>query len=359
MKKPPNLLLLVLMCLVCCPAEAAEPDIVSSASSVNNANSVNMRVLSYNVWMVPIQGKRSTERAKIIGSGLGCYDLVFLQEVFGDKSKDRILSNTSSGFSVRYRGEKDTLLDSGAITLSRNCITKCKFKKFGTCRGPQCYSGRGILYVQIRLPNGVLLDTFNIHLQAMEPDADVRCSQINDLKSMIECYNDGCNPVLIAGDFNIIGENPEYYCLLERLPGYRDVWTEVNAGCPGYTWDPVKNDWGDEDHHESKKSQRLDYIFIRDGSCASISVQCASVDFDNKKKTGRKRLLKSNCIFPSDHFGIGSYLTVTPTGFSGTDTIIQTAPSPSDMVPLPTAETSIIEGEATETAEVPLQLNGN
>ena len=294
------------------PNHAAEP-----------ANTINLRVLSYNVWMVPIQGKRSVERAQIIGPRLRCFDLVFLQEAFGDKSKQRILGGAGPKFSSRYRGEKETLLDSGAITLTKNCITKCSFRKFSTCRGPQCHSGRGILYVQIRLPNGILLDTFNVHLQAMEPDADIRCSQLRDLLSMIECKNDGCNPVLVAGDFNIIGENPEYYCLREKLCGYRDAWTEINPSCAGYTWDPVKNDWGDEDHDESRKSQRLDYIFVRDGHCASWAIQCSNVEFNHKVNTGRRRLFKSACIFPSDHFGVGAQLQLQPTLAAATVSVDQ------------------------------------
>lgn len=287
-------------------------DSYSPAQTINDGT-VFFNVLTQNTYMVPIQSKLKNKRSKIIGTGMRQYDVAFLQEAFGNKVKDSIAQCAGGCFSFRYAPLKDTVVDSGQVTFGKFRICKCDFKPYSTCRGGQCLSGRGILYVQFQLPNGMVLDTFNVHLQAIEKDDYIRRVQLTDLMTFVCSKNNGDIPVMIAGDFNVIAENCEYRYLRNRLCGFRDVWYEARPHDPGYTWNPTVNTWGsDSNYNESRLCQRLDYVFVRDGRTAAWSISDAQLAFTHKNPSDSDRRGIPECIHAADHFGVQVQLALTP-----------------------------------------------
>jgi endonuclease/exonuclease/phosphatase family metal-dependent hydrolase len=270
-----------------------------------------INVLTYNVWMVPIQRKMAKARAEAIGKSIGKYDIIFLQEAFtaGIRKTIATYANKKRTLINRYQTRVAFKLNSGKFTLGKFEIVKTSFRKFKNCAGIQCVSGKGVLYVQIRLPSGALVDTFNTHLQAYEKDNWIRKWQLIEAMNFVDRVNDGDIPVIFAGDFNVIADSNEYPILKDMLDGFKDVWEETNPTKPGYTWNPEINPWATFDYNESALLQRLDYIFVRDGRLGSWKIKSSKLTF-NTEKSWFGVFKRPNYIFASDHFGVAAKLTL-------------------------------------------------
>lgn len=277
-----------------------------SAALVKN----EIKVLTLNTWMIPVLRKMAKARAEAIGRELGNYDISLMQEAFTPGVR-KTMATLAKEHDFHNRYQKSTFLkiNSGMYTFTRFEITKTDFMRFYNCGGPQCLSTKGILYTQIKLPSGELVDLFNTHLQAYEDDHRVRRFQMKNAMKFVNKINDGSLPVIFAGDFNVIGETPEYDTLMKELGNFTDVWRVLRPNDPGFTWDPSINNWARYDFKESHLLQRLDYIFIRDGEDTKISVKEVSLAFD-EQKMWYGVYFRPNYIFVSDHFGVEATLVI-------------------------------------------------
>jgi endonuclease/exonuclease/phosphatase family metal-dependent hydrolase len=270
-----------------------------------------LKVLTLNTWMIPVQRKMARARAEAIGRELHQYDLAFLQEVFTTGVRNTITNNIVDDDLKRRYFRNLGYLNSGLVTFSRFEITKSSFMRFADCGGIQCVSAKGVLYLQIKLPSGDLVDLFNTHLQAYEKDAHIRARQLKKAMDFINRHNDGTNPAIFAGDFNVIAEIQEYHGMMGLLGQFKDVWAEINPKDPGYTWDPSINYWAEYDYDESELLQRIDYIFIRDGQHSKWSIMSAELAY-NTEKEWYGVYKNANQIFVSDHFGVEATLKLIP-----------------------------------------------
>lgn len=267
-----------------------------------------LNILTLNTWMIPLQRKMAKARAEAIGKNLTKYDLAFFQEAFSAGIRKTIATNAKqSEFFNRYQVSSAFQLNSGKFTLGRLKITKTGFKPFTRCGGLQCLAGKGVLYVQFMLANGKLIDTFNTHLQAYEKDVKIRQHQLKEAITYVNKINNGSLPALFVGDFNVIASTSEYSSLTNKLFGFRDVWPEVNAGDPGFTWNPSVNYWAKYDYDESTLLQRLDYIFVRDGKESFWHVNSAALAF-NEEVSWKGVYIMPRKTYASDHFGVEAEL---------------------------------------------------
>lgn len=273
--------------------------------STNVLASTTINVLTLNTWMIPIQGKKAKTRAKIIGKNISEFDLVFLQEAFTRKVRKTIRNNTTLKFTDLYIYQRGNILGSGLYNFSKFQITKKDFMPFKSCRNIQCASDKGVLYMQVKLPNGIFIDTFSTHLQAYQKDAKVRIKQLIEAKAFIDELSDGTLPALFVGDFNTIASTDEYSSLSKFLIGYHDVWLDYRPSDNGYTWNPDINSWANDDEEESVQKQRIDYIFVKDGKSLKWTVKEAEVVFNDLYSYG------SESLFVSDHFGLYSKLELS------------------------------------------------
>lgn len=269
-----------------------------------------IKVLTLNTWMIPLQRKMAKARAEAIGRELGNYDIAMMQEAFtAGIRKTMATVAKSSNLSNCYQTRKPFRINSGMYSFTRFEVTKTDFMRFFNCRGVQCFSGKGVLYMQIKLPNGQRIDLFSTHLQAYEKDRRVRNRQLKRVIKYINRKNDKSIPVIFVGDFNIIAETQEYNELVLKLDGFRDVWKTGRPNDDGFTWNPSINTWAKYDYDESQLLQRLDYIFIRDGKRASISIKDVNFAF-NSKKVWYGVYKNPQSTFVSDHFGVEANLLI-------------------------------------------------
>ena len=183
-------------------------------------------------------------------------------------------------------------------------------------RGIRARSAHGFIFARIylRYPD-IAVDTYVVHLNSTgdSPNkCDLPCKQ-GMLKQLREGIHERSAssgfPVLIMGDFNIGGPNPEnrtaqkcngnegYKDIMEQLAYPKDVWMEAHPNEPGTT-------------HMGKTPQRIDFMFIPDdpylvNSPFEITLK---TPVTNQKKDWTVRIRDWNG--DSDHHGLEAELEV-------------------------------------------------
>lgn len=279
--------------------------LVMAFCSFNILAGTTINLLTLNTWMIPIQGKMAYERAGLIGKNVSEYDLVFLQEAFRRNLRKKIKNNSSKNFTGLYAYQSGNVLGNGLYNLSKFTITQKAFMPFVNCRSVQCAASKGVLYMQVKLANGFIIDTFSTHLQAYQKDARIRAKQLKQAIKFINKMNNGDLPVLLVGDFNIIASTSEYSSFSHLLNGFKDAWLDYRPSDNGFTWNPDINTWANYDEDESIQYQRIDYIFVKDGKQLKWNIIDINVMFNHSYTT------QSGPMFVSDHFGLSSRLELT------------------------------------------------
>lgn len=255
-----------------------------------------LTVSTLNAWGIPFFSKKLSERFFKIGKESVRSDVLGLQEVF--HGSGQIVRALQAGQSFVYPPGSFPWLRSGLMFITKHKVTNKKHFPFPDCKGIQCVVDRGILYMQIQLPGGQLINLFNLHLQAYEEHRETRRMQLKKIEKVLKERSQDGLPIIVLGDFNVMDSGPELKIVKAAMRGFRDVWKEKGEGA-GHTWDPEKNPWA-EHEGESQMLQRLDYIFVKDGVERAWEVEAVHVDFN---KEG---------MFLSDHFGVRAKLRLRP-----------------------------------------------
>jgi endonuclease/exonuclease/phosphatase family metal-dependent hydrolase len=217
-------------------------------------------------------------------------DIILLQEAWSAKARQSAPRNR--GWNIaRAAGQHSFFQQSGLVTLSKFPILGGKFYPFSRATFPDRFVNKGVLKITILLPDGIVLNVWNVHLQDGGPP-EIRACQIRELVSHMQAAEDGQIADLVAGDFNC-------------TPGsvlYRELETTLGSSLqhigrtePFITWDALSA--------KPNAGQTLDYVFVRNRTRLE-SVQAAQhVAFT---AADRKQRL-------SDHFGIEAVVNFTPT----------------------------------------------
>ncbi len=225
-------------------------DDVQFSMSVSVVPTDAVRILSYNVWMVTT-GEDKKERAKTIPRKLKGYDVIILQEAFGDDERDILLSGYKDSEDIRHDGlyadypyqtnvlgreGRDHFVedDGGVVIVSKWPIERTFQKSYGdVCYGglsplppsftygsADCLADKGILYALINI-RGNHYHVFGTHTDAGDDveDRDAREKQFEIIHKLIGEMNlPQDEPVIIAGDLNVdLHEDAEYQYMLNTL----------------------------------------------------------------------------------------------------------------------------------------------
>jgi endonuclease/exonuclease/phosphatase family metal-dependent hydrolase len=184
------------------------------------------------------------------------------------------------------------------VLLSKYPILKADLLKFSNCAGMDCLSNKGAVYVQVSVPGVGPVDVLGTHLSSDGRDS-LRSSQIRQVLSMLPS-DETTGPILLAGDLNFHSESIPYSELVSEA-GFRDSHAEYRAFHPGlsnvewfgFSYDPSRNSniaW----LRPTSRSERLDYIWVKDGNCVRVDVHASGLLLDQKVEG----------LHLSDHFGV-------------------------------------------------------
>jgi sphingomyelin phosphodiesterase 2 len=187
---------------------------------------MQLRVLSFNTWGVPLFSRDRAARMRAIGRAIGQMDVdvVGLQEVFYAKDRKLLVeAATRAGLTYSHYFHSG-LMGSGLLTLSRFPIVETSFLRFRLNGRPQdfvrvdYYAGKGVGRVRVQTPGGPV-DVYNAHLIApyleFGPDrfAAHRVAQAVEMGRYIADRSSNV-PSVLVGDMNCYPDDATYQAVL-------------------------------------------------------------------------------------------------------------------------------------------------
>lgn len=167
-------------------------------------------MVTYNVAGLPegLSRVHPQQNLPLIGAGLNRYDLVFIQEdyAYPELLRSRLrLPYQSAGF---VRGEALHFGD-GLSDFSKFPFGEVRRAAWRECHGIvdsyfDCLTPKGLAMTRVELAPGVLVDAYNVHLDAGAGPGDIaaRATQLRQLFEIVAAWS-GERALLIAGDFNL------------------------------------------------------------------------------------------------------------------------------------------------------------
>lgn len=210
---------------------------LAAAQSRPSAKAGVVEVLTYNVAGLPegLSASRPVSNLPMIGARLNRYDLSLIQEDYAYPAllRERLsLPFVSPGFvpgDARHFG--DGLSQFGKLPLDPPRRTPWR-----VCHGIvdsyfDCWTPKGIAITRAALAPGVIVDVYNVHLDA-GGSAEDRAARAVQLAQLIETVQQvsGQRAAIIGGDFNLTRSERAKLRELENTLGARDACASL--GCP-------------------------------------------------------------------------------------------------------------------------------
>lgn len=253
-------------------------------------------VLRHLMREIPGHKPNVMERAQAIAARLACFDIIALQETINDSRRAELFaqmehhgracgkpSRLPSGRMFAVIDGPDIPDDAGWLPLvdnelalaSRLPVVETGMHVFKDPAGVDALAAKGVLHT--RLARGPepedLLDVFVTHLQSDSEHADARRKQIAELASIVQRTARGIAPIVVMGDFNVVGGNPdradpdsEYNFLLDTLNEavtprrFVDLWLEMHPDDP--ETDSGTKPRVHEDGSMRPRERRVDFILL-------------------------------------------------------------------------------------------------
>ena len=269
--------LVLACCLATCNLASGDDSALASSSDV-------LRVISYNVQFLPgvaslvNQRKDPLYRAETIGKAMSQFDIVGLNEVFEEKTRDLILAPMKEAWgeefhSVAIPPAEPNRFNGGLVIASRRPILEWNhtiFSQFSTPReygfSADGFARKGVLHARIarNLENkDDFVDVFVTHLESKSDEA--REVQYAELAQFVREKSAPTRPTIIMGDMNTRGNpvyredaNSKYSRMMNQYVRSRpegdliDLWPALHGDALGGTNEQESSDVGN----------RIDYVFV-------------------------------------------------------------------------------------------------
>jgi endonuclease/exonuclease/phosphatase family metal-dependent hydrolase len=245
-------------------AAAAEPSPQPSQGRIS--------VVTYNVAGLPegLSSVHPVQNLPLIGAALNRYDLVFVQEdyAYPELLRSRLrLPYQSAAF---VRGEALHFGD-GLSDFSKFPFADVRRMPWRECHGVvdsyfDCLTPKGLAMTRVELAPGVLVDAYNVHLDAGAGSGDVaaRAGQLRQLFETVAAWS-GERAVLVAGDFNLTSAE---LTALRTLAGA----AKLNEAC---------------DTLRCGQSFRLDRVLFRGSAALELRARSWSLDKSLRDSAGQ------------------------------------------------------------------------
>lgn len=228
----------------------------------------DLDVLTYNVHGLPpgITGDDTPGRMAQIAPLLADYALIGLQEDFDEANHATLAAGVELETELWF-GEPlaDRFYGAGLAVFAGMEAVDALSIYYETCNGTfdgasDCLASKGFQVARLALGPGAALDVYNTHMEAgnsAEDDAS-RAAQLDMVLAQLASFS-ADNAVLLLGDTNLGGDDPEDVPLIDRLMaegGFTDACDAVACPEPG----------------------RIDKILLRDGGGLRLAVESWAID---------------------------------------------------------------------------------
>lgn len=185
----------------------------------------------------------------------------------------------------------------GQLIASRLPIGATRFRRLPGAQG------RTVLITEVELGAGERLCVATTHMESFLEDGPIRAAQLDAIFAELARERDdpGVVATVFCGDLNFgDGEQPDSAHL---DPEFVDLWTRLEAGDPGYTWNIERSEMARLGSFVGEPSRRLDRILLRSREWQPKAI---AIIGDQPVEPGDRSL------FPSDHFGLIGELVRSP-----------------------------------------------
>ncbi len=178
----------------------------------------DLKVLSWNVFMLPKPIKISWQnyRTKLISEQLSGtdYDVMFFMEAFTGSFHSAMRKKLKSQYPYDYYLKKKNLIypvmGSGVFVMSKHPFKVLDRDYYQHCGRADCHASKGVLLIEMQLPNGKTAQFASTHLQSGKKYGATRMKQIHQVKAVLERHARAGIPQFFLGDLNIDRFHPEF-----------------------------------------------------------------------------------------------------------------------------------------------------
>ena len=252
----------------------------------------SLKLVTYNIWGLPdwMTGARPGRYPQIARELERLDpDIILLQEAWTAEARKAVPASGRWAI-ARAAGQHSFFQQNGLVTLSKCPILGGEFYPFARGAYPDRFVNKGVLKVSVQLPEGQVLNVWNVHMQEGN-SPKIRQSQIRELLSRVQAAADGQIADLVGGDFNCTPDSVLYRELVKSLgPSVQ----QPGGGGPFVTWDGLSAKPG--------AGQTIDYIFIRERTKGQTVQAVPHVAFSAASLEQRL----------SDHLGIEAVVNLSP-----------------------------------------------
>ena len=294
------ILILVLIVVTHNQLKAFEP---GSGLSVSGANRHKLKILSWNIYMLPFCSKihKNCKRAMAIAQEIPeyAYDIIVFEEAFDHQARKILRNQLKVDYPFMYgpanKSSFSLRTNSGIWILSKIPLLQLEQIEFKNRFGIDALARKGAVLFEGEW-QGQRFQLLGTHLQNDSPDS-VRYGQCHEIaEKLLKKYTKLDTPQIVCGDFNIeFTNNVNYGKMLKIL----DAENGCLKGDLQTSFDEVNNTLAQKENGEK---QLIDYVLVRNHN--------AIIDIE------RQIFVLKGCISDidsnlSDHYGIEATVNFT------------------------------------------------
>lgn len=228
------------------------------------AGSNGLKVLTYNIYALPLVSTLIDERLGQLPQNLKRYDVILFQEAFSS-SRNAMLLALAAEYPYQTHVPKIpfggiNVFDSGVLVVSRYPIVKTADYIYPDCSGTDCFADKGVIYAEV-IKNGKAYHVTSTHTASFDTDEAraLRQVQFQQIRSLVNAQNiPSVDAVLFGGDFNVnkLVFPTDYAQMLANL----NATNPVSTGYTASTFDPRINTLAGRAGSGGEAVEYLDYV---------------------------------------------------------------------------------------------------
>jgi len=261
-------------------------------------NTNQIKVLSWNLWW---KFENYLDRQKLIFNeliGLNP-DILCLQEVWEDSESSQA-KEIADLFGYEYAYSKSFEID--GVSFGNAIISKFPILRSSSHFIPtllEFNENRTLIHCEVNYFD-TKIDVLCTHLNYKYDQSDIRQKQVAFILEYISKLEVSKFPCVLCGDFNADPLSDEIMQIVGlkspiKRTVLRDAWQLTNRNDPGYTWSNI-NSYA---RKTLEIDRRIDYIFVNKPTKKGLGHPLKSILVGTSP---------ADKIYPSDHFGIMTYL---------------------------------------------------